>query len=99
MVTQRDGVAMPERSDMEAAAGGQDDWWGPNGCRLVSCMVDFRPGGAARACIRPSEGGEHWVAGVRLEIFEPERIVLRGDMEVDGKSLSRSAGYVTFRRS
>jgi uncharacterized protein YndB with AHSA1/START domain len=98
MVTR--GQAMTaERSEPDAfKVSDGDDWWGPNGFRLVSCVVDFRPGGAARACIRSPEGGEHWVAGVSLEIFEPERIVLRGHLEIEGESLSRSGGYVTFRR-
>jgi uncharacterized protein YndB with AHSA1/START domain len=75
-----------------------DGWRGPNGYTLVCCEVDLRAGNSARACIRSPRGREHWVDDVCLELFEPERLVLRGTLEVEGQRLSRSADRVTFRR-
>jgi uncharacterized protein YndB with AHSA1/START domain len=50
-------------------------WLGPRGFTTPSCEMDFRPGGAYRACIRSPEGTDYWMRGVYREIVEPDRIV------------------------
>jgi uncharacterized protein YndB with AHSA1/START domain len=67
-------------------------WLGPNGHTLLSWEVDFRPGGAARLCVRSAEGDDQWIEGAYLEIVEPERVVFTGE-------LGFADGAVTFRRA
>ncbi len=50
-------------------------WLGPRGFTTPSCEMDFRPGGAYRACIRSPEGTDYSMRGVYREIVEPDRIV------------------------
>lgn len=69
-----------------------EQWRGPNGYTLLSWEIDFRSGGGSRLCLRSSEGRDHWVDGVRLEIVEPERVVFTGQ-------LGFAEGPVTFRRA
>jgi uncharacterized protein (TIGR03086 family) len=49
-------------------------WWGPNSCPLVSCEIDFRPGGAWRYVCRDADGAELAWSGVYRAIAAPERI-------------------------
>lgn len=51
-------------------------WWGPKGFTLPSCVMDFRPGGAYRYCMRGPDGQEHWAHGHYREVVAPERIVM-----------------------
>lgn len=50
-------------------------WWGPKDFKATSVTMDFRTGGAYRACIRSPEGTDYWMAGVYREIDEPDRLV------------------------
>jgi len=50
-------------------------WWGPRTYEVVSCEIDFRPGGAWRIAHRGPEGDEIAFFGEYLEIVRPERIV------------------------
>ena len=50
-------------------------WLGPKNWTAPSCTMDFRPGGAYRACIRSPEGKENWMRGIYREIVEPERLM------------------------
>lgn len=51
-------------------------WWGPKTFTTVAFDMDFRDGGAYRACIRDPEGGDHWMSGVYREIVPAKRIVM-----------------------
>jgi uncharacterized protein YndB with AHSA1/START domain len=50
-------------------------WWGRGKYEVVSCEVDFRPGGAWRIVHRGPDGDEIAFFGEYLEIVRPERIV------------------------
>lgn len=49
-------------------------WWGPEGHRLKTCEIDFRPGGAWRFNMVKGDDS-HWTRGVYHEIAGPERLV------------------------
>lgn len=49
-------------------------WWGPKKYEVVSCEVDFRPGGTWRIVHRGPDGDEIAFFGDYLEIVRPERI-------------------------
>lgn len=51
------------------------NWWGPRKYEVVSCEVDFRPGGTWRVTHRAPDGGEITFFGEYLEIVPPERFV------------------------
>lgn len=38
-------------------------WWGPQGFTCTSLALDFRPGGAWRACIESAAYGKSWMGG------------------------------------
>ena len=50
-------------------------WWGPHWCPMVSCDIDFRPGGVWRYLARDAGGIELAWRGTYTEIVQPERIV------------------------
>jgi uncharacterized protein YndB with AHSA1/START domain len=50
-------------------------WWGPRTYEVVSCEIDFRPGGSWRIAHRGPDGDETTFFGEYLEIVRPERIV------------------------
>lgn len=50
-------------------------WWGPRKYALISCELDFRPGGIWRFVQRGPDGEEFAFHGVYREIVAPERIV------------------------
>ncbi|NJN87411.1 MAG: SRPBCC domain-containing protein [Leptolyngbyaceae cyanobacterium SL_7_1] len=50
-------------------------WLGPKDFTTTFCQMDVQLGGAYRACIRSSEGTDHWMQGIYQEIVEPERLV------------------------
>jgi uncharacterized protein YndB with AHSA1/START domain len=63
-------------------------WWGPRGTILASVTMDVRPGGTFRVTSVSEEGGpgeeggpEMTVAGVYLEVVEPERLVFEEPAE------------------
>lgn len=49
-------------------------WLGPKDFTCTSCEMDFRAGGAWRACIRSPEGAEYWFSVVYQQITPPGRI-------------------------
>jgi uncharacterized protein YndB with AHSA1/START domain len=49
-------------------------WWGPRRYEVVSCEMDFRPGGVWRIVHRGPDGTEHAFRGAFREIVRPERI-------------------------
>ena len=51
------------------------NWWGPRKYDVVSCDVDFRPGGKWRVVHRGPDGNQITFFGEYLEIVRPERIV------------------------
>ncbi|HSD49558.1 MAG TPA: SRPBCC family protein [Actinomycetota bacterium] len=50
-------------------------WWGPREYDVVSCDIDFRPGGAWRIVHRGPSGDEFAFFGEYREIVRPERFV------------------------
>jgi uncharacterized protein YndB with AHSA1/START domain len=50
-------------------------WLGPKAFTCTSLELDFRPGGAWRACIVSDEYGESWMGGRFLEIEQNRRIL------------------------
>jgi uncharacterized protein YndB with AHSA1/START domain len=51
-------------------------WMGPRDFPAVHVELDVRPGGAWRACLRPTGGGpDLWQGGRYLEVVPPERLV------------------------
>jgi len=89
----------PRLVEGECAPESGEHWRGPNGHTLLFWEADFRPGGASRLCLRSSEGRDHWVEGVYLEIVEPERVVVTGNLGLNGERLPETAGTLTFRRT
>ena len=72
-------------------------WLGPRDFTTPSCEMDFRPGGAYRACIRSPEGTDYWMRGVYREIVEPDRIVFTFAWEDEkGKLGHETLVTVTF---
>jgi uncharacterized protein YndB with AHSA1/START domain len=51
-------------------------WWGPKDFTCTALDMDFRPGGAWRACIVADAWGELWTGGRIREIEPNRRIVL-----------------------
>ena len=49
-------------------------WWGPKGCTIGFCNMDFRPGGQLLYNLRKADGSEMWGKFVYREILPPERI-------------------------
>jgi uncharacterized protein YndB with AHSA1/START domain len=64
-------------------------WLGPKDWTAPSCTMDFRPGGAYRACIRSPSGNENWMRGIYREIVEPERLVFTFSWENKEGELGR----------
>ena len=71
-------------------------WYGPKDFTCPHCEIDFRVGGAYRACIRSPEGKEYWMVGIYREIVEPERIVFTFRWEEDGERGRENLITVTF---
>ncbi len=51
-------------------------WWGPKSFTTTTFEMDFRAGGAYRACMRGPEGEAYWMSGVYQEIIPARRIVM-----------------------
>ena len=79
-------------------------WWGPRKYEIVSCDVDFRPGGAWRIAHRTPDGSEeHGFRGEYREIVPPERIVWTfeyegwpGQVSVETLTLEERDGKTTL---
>jgi uncharacterized protein YndB with AHSA1/START domain len=71
-------------------------WLGPRNFTAPSCKMDFRPGGAFRACICAPDGKEYWMRGIYREIVEPERLIFTFSWEEDGERGRETMITITF---
>lgn len=71
-------------------------WLGPKDFTCTHCKVDFKPGGAWRACIRAPEGKDYWCGGIYREIAPPKRLVFTFAWEEDGERGQETTVTVTF---
>ena len=71
-------------------------WLGPKNFSAPHCTMDFRAGGAYRACICSPDGKEYWMRGIYREIVEPERIVFTFSWEEEGERGRENLVTVTF---
>jgi uncharacterized protein YndB with AHSA1/START domain len=71
-------------------------WLGPKDFTAPHCSMDFRVGGAYRACIRSPEGKEYWMRGIYREIVAPERIMFTFSWEEEGERGRENLVTVTF---
>ena len=71
-------------------------WFGPKNFTVPHCKMDFRVGGAYRACICSPDGQEYWMRGIYREIVEPERIVFTFAWEEEGERGRENLVTVTF---
>jgi uncharacterized protein YndB with AHSA1/START domain len=71
-------------------------WLGPKDYTAPHCTMDFRVGGAYRACIRSAEGKEYWMRGIYREIVAPERIVFTFSWEEEGERGRENLVTITF---
>jgi uncharacterized protein YndB with AHSA1/START domain len=71
-------------------------WLGPKNFTAPSCTMDFRPGGAYRACICSPDGKEYWMRGIYREIVEPERLIFTFSWEEEGERGRENLVTVTF---
>lgn len=69
-------------------------WWGPHGDEMVSCELDFRPGGRWRFVQRSPNGEQYAFSGEYREIVPNERIVQT--FEFDGAPGEVSVETITF---
>jgi uncharacterized protein YndB with AHSA1/START domain len=79
------------------------NWWGPHKYEVVSCDIDFRPGGTWRIVHRgPDSDDDYGFHGEYREIVRPERIVWTfewegqpGHVSVETLTLDESDGKTT----
>jgi uncharacterized protein YndB with AHSA1/START domain len=71
-------------------------WLGPKDYTAPRCTMDFRVGGAYRACICSPEGKEYWMRGIYREIVAPERIVFTFSWEEEGERGRENLVTITF---
>ncbi|MGH7424581.1 MAG: SRPBCC family protein [Candidatus Methylomirabilales bacterium] len=78
-------------------------WWGPRRYEIISCEVDFSPGGAWRIVHRGPDGEEYAFRGRFREIIRPERIVwtfefegMPGSVSVETMTLEEHDGKTAF---
>jgi uncharacterized protein YndB with AHSA1/START domain len=78
-------------------------WLGPRDMTMVSCEIDFRPGGAYRYVHRAPDGTEHGFRGEHREIVPPERIVntfeyegVPGHIAIQTATFDEKDGKTTF---
>ena len=78
-------------------------WWGPRDTTMVSCEMDFRPGGKWRFVIRKSGGEEYVFFGEYREIVAPERFVwtfgfegIQGEPGLETYTFTESGGRTTL---
>jgi len=71
-------------------------WLGPKDYTAPHCTMDFRVGGAYRACIRSPEGKEYWMRGIYREIAAPERLVFTFAWEEEGERGRENLVTITF---
>ena len=73
-------------------------WQGaPRGFTVTTDIMDFRPGGMFRICMRSPEGAEHWLEGVYRQIVKPERLVFTHNwLDANKKPGSETLVTITF---
>lgn len=72
-------------------------WWGPDGCTVLECEVDPRPGGVIRIRLRAPDGAMYHNPGVIEEIVPPELLVFAmGAEDQDGNIFLAGVTTVTF---
>jgi uncharacterized protein YndB with AHSA1/START domain len=78
-------------------------WWGPRKYEVVSCEIDFRPGGKYRIVHRGPDGDEHAFRGEFREIVHPGRLVwtfeyegFPGNISVQTLTLEQHDGMTTL---
>lgn len=72
-------------------------WWGPRGFTNPRCELDVRPGGLIRIDMQAPNGTIYPMAGVFLEIVEPERLTYTsGALNEKGVQLFEFLHTVTF---
>jgi uncharacterized protein YndB with AHSA1/START domain len=69
-------------------------WWGPRGTTMISCNMEFRPGGTWRYVLRQANGKEYAFRGEYREIVPPERLVQT--FEFEGTPGAISVETLTF---
>ena len=77
--------------------------WGPRRQTMVSCELDFRPGGSWRFVTRDPDGTEYAFRGEIREVVPPERVVqtfefegMPGAISVETMTLTESDGKTTL---
>jgi uncharacterized protein YndB with AHSA1/START domain len=71
-------------------------WWGPKAFTCAGMELDFRPGGAWRACIASPTYGDKWMGGVYREIVRERKLVFTFAWEAEPDLLQASVITVTF---
>jgi uncharacterized protein YndB with AHSA1/START domain len=78
-------------------------WWGPRDQTMISCDMDFRPGGKWRCVLRKDDGQEYAFRGEYLEIVAPERLVqtfefegMPGEVSVETMTFMERDGKTTL---
>ena len=81
-------------------------WWGPRKYEVVSCDIDFRPGGKWRIVHRGPDGEDYAFRGEYREIDRPARIVWTfefegwpGQISVETLTLEEHDGKTTLTAS
>ena len=70
---------------------------GPRGATILSCEMDFRPGGLWRTRAKAPDGGEFVSRSVFREIVEPERLVFTFAWEdAEGNPKHETLVTITF---
>jgi uncharacterized protein YndB with AHSA1/START domain len=79
-------------------------WWGPRKYEVISCEIDFRPGGKWRIVHRGPDGEEFGFRGEYREIVKPERITWTfefegwpGQVSVETMTLEEHDGKTTVK--
>jgi uncharacterized protein YndB with AHSA1/START domain len=72
-------------------------WWGPEGWTAPSVESDPRPGGELLIVMRGTEGDDHPLRGVFVEVVPPERLVMESTaVGEDGQDVLQAVSTVTF---
>jgi len=78
-------------------------WWGPRRNEMVSCELDFRPGGSWRYVVRGPDGNDYAFRGQIREVVPPERVVqtfefegVPGAVSVETMTLTERDGKTTL---
>jgi uncharacterized protein YndB with AHSA1/START domain len=71
-------------------------WFSPAGFTVPDAEIDFRPGGAFNVCMRSPQGECSWVRGSFVEVAPPDRLVIQGAVEFDGRARFTARTTVIF---